>query len=193
MPIKEKPIIFNAEMIRSIMGGRKTQTRRIKKSEKSPYGASGDQLWVREAAYISQPNFCDKLSATHIDPHGSCRMVGHVASMDEDSIRCAEEYGVKKSPSIFMPRWASRIQLSIVGVKTQELQAISEDDACAEGITRRAGPYILDFANLWDEINGKAGKRWCDNPEVWVIEFGVHWINSCPNLKETSNAETESA
>jgi len=200
--MKEKPILFSADMIRAILDGRKTQTRRVIKlppsssylgiieerqtywfgtpenpkgvasmEKRCPYGARGDQLWVRETAYISPPNFCKRYEATHIDPDGAPRVVDYAASMDADAVRAAEDYGIKKTPSIFMPRWASRTQLKVKSIGVDRLQNISEDDAHAEGIPRRKGPYILDFAKLWDEINGKRGYSWRSDPLVWVVKF----------------------
>lgn len=91
-----------------------------------------------------------------------------------------------------MPRWASRIVLEISGVRVEQLQDISEEDAEAEGIRQmrdgsgmfvgREGPGCLvtpwptareAFADLWDGINGKRAS-WESNPLVWVIEFRNH-------------------
>ena len=154
--MKERPILFSAPMVRAILDGSKTQTRRIWKmpswaewdlqegGEKSgnlipkdpesgawysvdevacPYGKIGDQLWVKETFYMSEAG----------DPiYRACRDSG-LASL-VDSVR--QRYGERWKPSIHMPRWASRIQLEITGIRVERLQDISEEDAMAEGVAR---------------------------------------------------------
>ncbi len=71
------------------------------------------------------------------------------------------------TPSIHMPRWASRITLEITGVRVERLQDISAEDAAAEGLTDRAKMH--DFGVLWSSIYGD--ESWQANPWVWVIEF----------------------
>lgn len=219
--VKERPILMSAPMVKAILEGRKTQTRRIMKPQppegatlpgviqqpayggancvfkvpvNSPvlrhnckYGARGDRLWIRETAYIAPPNFGDADLNNCRDNEGRGRLVGYCASMSGDAERCAEDYGVKKSPSIFMPRWASRITLEIKSVRVERLQEMSEADAKAEGCfpefeidlatfvhgagfdAKKASTYYLGYKHLWNEING-AGS-WDLNPFVWVIEF----------------------
>ena len=88
-----------------------------------------------------------------------------------------------------MPQWASRIMLEIVNVRVEGVQDITRDDALAEGVKPRNGYYEIElperhharavetntavgtFCVLWDCINNEQGKRWNDNPWVWVIEF----------------------
>ena len=84
-------------------------------------------------------------------------------------------------PSIFMPRWASRILLEVVSVRVERVQEISEDGARAEGVT----PFPLDYEGdcwtdgthrtafnyLWNEVYGWAPNSWQANPWVWVVEF----------------------
>ena len=91
----------------------------------------------------------------------------------------------KWKPSIFMPRWASRITLEIEDVRVERLQEITEEDAKAEGIFAygyEAGlcgegsiielpTYIEPFMELWDSLNAKRGYGWAENPWVWVISF----------------------
>ena len=83
--------------------------------------------------------------------------------------------GIKWRPSIHMPRWALRITLAVVSVRVEWLQAITEEDAIAEGVLRTGGRANLDphhfrpardlFADLWDSINAKRAP-WARNP--WV-------------------------
>ena len=127
-----KPIIFSGPMVRAILEGRKTQTRRVLKPkivcsqiDCALTYAPGDILWVRESF------------STHQDPY-------HLPPYDYDATIGAcwywadgnPKYGdwVRPKPSIHMPRWASRITLEVTEVRVQRLQEISEEDAEAEGI-----------------------------------------------------------
>lgn len=185
------PILFSGEMVRAILAGRKTQTRRVieyqptmpylwnkvspngmqlwtsnplqgEKGEtelrRCPYGA-GDTLWVRE---------------TFWEWGGTEKRVGYRADMPETF---APNGGYK--PSIFMPRWASRISLEVRCVRAERLQEIAGNpsDLRSEGIEKRIDGTLAemqqDFTNLWDSINAKRGHSWQSNPWVWVIEFWV--------------------
>ena len=117
--IKTRPILFSIPMIRAILSGTKTQTRRIVKSPKCPYGQPGDLLWVREAWSKSDPQWGLSVpyiyKADHLDPRGDAKPI-------------------KWKPSIHMPRAASRLTLEIVDIRIEQLQSISEQDAIAEGV-----------------------------------------------------------
>ena len=145
-----KPIIFSADMVKAIMGGTKTQTRRVTK--KSQYEA-GDILWIRESFYVMP-----EIWAVDHDE----QQVEYAADIDDPMT--VEDY-VKK-PSIHMPRWAARISLRVVDIHAEQIQDISDEDAMAEGCNCREG-----FKVLWDKINGKRGYGWDTNPWVWVYEF----------------------
>jgi len=188
--MKDRPILFSGPMVSAILDGRKTQTRRVIKPQpvkidggvpyrdppkwgngkpgtaiyRCPYGMRGDRLWVRET-------FC------RID--GGDYAYKSTDAQDADAERCRLEYGYKWTPSIFMPRWASRITLEIVSMHVERVQEIDEADAKAEGCERR-GPndqhgdersYYEGYRELWDSINAKRGYGWDKNPYVWVIEF----------------------
>ncbi|EFQ9163155.1 hypothetical protein H0M52_005499, partial [Salmonella enterica] len=77
----------------------------------------------------------------------------------------------KWTPSIHMPRWASRITLEITGVRVERLNSITESDAEAEGVTDTGfGDLLVDgYRYLWKYIYGE--ESWAANPWVWVIEF----------------------
>ncbi|HDL6602095.1 TPA: hypothetical protein ACY4ZU_004018 [Yersinia enterocolitica] len=203
--MNEKPILFNAEMVNAILSGRKTQTRRIMKVQPAecnhthwpeypnpewklydrgwncavcgngvslterdvtgiicPLGKPGDRLWVREAFAAG---LCTESTLAYRATHKT-----------ED---LEEGWGetIKWTPSIHMPRWASRINLLITGVRVERLQSITLGDICKE-----VGCGLYDFfpatdgfrvwTELWDSIYGqKEGENWQANPWVWVINF----------------------
>lgn len=188
--MKERPILFSGPMVRAILAGSKTQTRRVVMPRlvhgrkvgalRCPYGVPGDGLWVREAWRARADQ--DPLAPREI-PRGTVWYCatgnGHG---DEEPSGCAGGVGNKR-PSIFMPRWASRITLEITDVRVQRLQEIGEDDAEAEGVgdgvqshgQNKDGAIVLSsavgrFRLLWDSINGKRAP-WESNPWVWTITF----------------------
>lgn len=156
--MKERPILYSAPMVRAILEGRKTQTRRIVKNPEwlgcltgdcpherqtecdaalvaqCPYGVVGDRLWGRETIRaIELPNGRD---GVHFPADGAFQPI-------ENSQEAAERWGKVFSyrggrgltvPGIHMPRWSSRILTENTEVRVQRLQDISEDDALAEGI-----------------------------------------------------------
>lgn len=181
--MKEKGIPFKAPMVRAILNGRKTQTRRIidpqpttslvqgvecpefwsagKFRLKCPYGQRGDLLWVKETYTLTQ--------------HG--KPVYRADSRDADGFLwgsvAADPKGVKWKPSIFMPRRLSRIALEITGLLVDRLQYISNADCWEEGMCDDTNPESKAsrkwFSELWESINGPGS--WDANPWVWVIEF----------------------
>lgn len=220
--MKERPILFSGAMVRALLDGRKTQTRRVLKpqpirvsdghggsggyfscdkngigaTEKcrvsdiwasygSPYGTVGDQLWVRETWMPDAPHdgtwastqFYDDRMSPLSDIPGRFRTPEHVNY--RASWIYQELTGWK--PSIHMPRWASRIQLEITGVRVERLQDISEEDAQAEGFhgpmtgtdwlgINQVGRLPSEcYRLLWGSLNGL--DSWLSNPWVWVIQF----------------------
>ena len=175
----ERPILFSAPMIRAIVECRKTQTRRVIKPQphshptqvaclvwetsqgqfKSPYGQPGDKLWVKETFLPRLQNTAAIYRADLNEPEASG--IGAL-------------YGGWK-PSIFMPRWASRITLEVVSVKVERVQEISEQAAASEGIQSITPDWKKNpvgvFAVLWDAINANRGFGWDNNPWVWTVEF----------------------
>lgn len=148
--MKERPILFSTEMVRAILEGRKTQTRRIVKKQphgagewvrqlaswlfpnvnpyiklKCPYGQPGDRLWVRETWFndmsFGSPEYYYRANG-EFDEQFERHRLGQVGPF-------------KWRPSIFMPREASRILLEVMDVRVERLQDISEEDAKAEGVT----------------------------------------------------------
>lgn len=189
MSIKEYPILFSEQMVLTILDGRKTQTRRVIKSEWSrcldleepvavmaalfqcPYGHPGERLWVREAWRPID----DDMPVSRLMP-------GDTIYYRADYV--GEALEGKWRPSIHMPRWASRIMLEIVNVRVEQVQEIKSLDAISEGAIawfmdhkmnwkeNKKYPYpIYSFMKLWNSINAKRGYSWESNPWVWVIEF----------------------
>ena len=176
--IKEKPILFSTDMVRAITDGRKTQTRRIAKTDKPPYKA-GDILYIRET-WAQAPNG-DYLYKAHSMYKG----MG-----DADFL-------FSWNPSIHMPKAVARIFLEVVNIRKEKLQDITEEDAKAEGV-ELCSPFELKqmplslvtclsngakvlkktfrvgFYKTWQEINGKnRDALWNSNPTVWIIEFRI--------------------
>lgn len=220
----ERPILFSAPMIRAILAGVKTQTRRVvklphenplgkwepttfggpnggrtRKGETIPERAAlwhtrtgesisprflvGDRLWVREtwraelSWQTSKPSDIPAEAAIFYEADGQQRNNG---------MGC--KFRGKLRPSMFMPRWASRITLEITGVRVERLQDISEADARAEGapiaefeeafsippsmMTQGGFPnraHRYGFQKVWGAING--ADSWHANPWVWRISF----------------------
>jgi hypothetical protein len=238
----ERPILFKGEMVRAILDGRKTQTRRVMKVQpypdsivtvehyhptvidrhgdmqpgpeifgahwddgeygcRSPYGAPGDMLWVREAwrAWSQYDDWPPSRLPPGVD-------VQYIA---DASAPWSSRY---RSPR-YMPRWASRITLRITDIRVERLQDISEDNARTEGCEARPfpGPWWQGYRDLgdgqlfhqqavgetppewmiepkkmpatpWLDRSARDGFRsiwmglygpdaWDENPWVWVIEF----------------------
>jgi hypothetical protein len=203
----EKPIIFSTEMVRAILEGRKTQTRRVIKNvditnsfdvdvdgsvyayccpatgdsfkpwEIAPW-EKGDILWVRETwaklNHNYKPDYNGNIFIYKAD---------HITGNDGPDI-------IKWRSPIHMPRKAARIFLKVKNIRVERLQAITEDDAEAEGAINwicqqhNNGTWIDNamrgaacakpkraFALLWNSIHEKRGYGWETNPWVWVIEF----------------------
>lgn len=221
--IRERPIIFSGPMVQALLEGRKTQTRRAMKKQPEfhggrmkwcppgaryvpaidewapahiwmadknpgdtgaagivkdcPYGQPGDRLWVKERFASNR---------THDGP------TFVYAADGEDRWRTL---GCHWHPANQMKRHASRITVEVTEVRVEQLQAISEEDAKAEGVEsgherakfavaaiRRAGfacdlddshlgkeSWIQPFRQLWESIHGKGS--WDLNPWVWAISF----------------------
>jgi hypothetical protein len=203
--MKEHPILFSGAMVRAILEGRKTMTRRVIKEipttgyrwggwivegargdegkatvvpegnskycgtgqilARCPYGQPGDRLWVRETWHCPE-----SLKDGVRDGTAPRTYIEYRADMPH-MIICDGGW----TPSLFMPRWASRILLEITAIRVERVQDISDQDAEREGvdITNASIPgYCRErFRWLWDSINAKRGFGWDANPWVWVVEF----------------------
>ncbi|HFZ2130541.1 TPA: morphogenetic protein [Klebsiella pneumoniae] len=210
--MKERGMIFNGEMTRAILDGRKTQTRRPVKFPvhdknlgcelagnelagelsagnylNSVFGKPGDRIWVRET-WQAIHDYCDENG--HVDERRYARSIPkhrgnywHPVYEEAWGNESREDREFPWRPSIHMPRWASRILLEITDVRVERLNAISQEDAQAEGMELTGWrptysdpdsggevwtPYD-NFAQLWESIYGE--ESWKANPWVWVISF----------------------
>jgi len=204
--MKERPILFSAAMVRAIIDGMKTETRRVIREQPRPgpdassqyaavaygggnnvprycpYGVPGDLLWVREtwreswaSSNYSKPE-THKTGIEYRATWNGCRDIG-ARTVRTDHARYGGDIGkgggVRWRPSIFMPRWASRLTLGIEHVRVERLQDITETAAISEGVCNAYHPdfHRGEFRDLWDSINLKRGFGWDSNPWVWVIQF----------------------
>lgn len=185
-----KPILFNTEMVRAILDGRKTCTRRIVKD-----GIPDDAMWGYTAftpkGYIScRGVYADgygegffKLPYQPGDILYVRETWGHPISLNSDKqyvFRADKiaESGFKNDshiwhPSIHMPKKAARIWLNVTNVRVERLQDMTDDDAEAEGCFDYTST-ALGFPDVWDSTIKKSNfdsYGWDANPWVWVIEF----------------------
>ena len=235
--MKERPILFKEEMVRAILEGRKTQTRRLnglaKINEnpdmwrfdgfvgidniyavfcsgydtlkiKCPFGMPGDKLWVKETFRLGAWRE-DGRMALDYKASPEIKRTPWITIPEENDIdgnlfnsiwmkACeeleqknikADENGhyswepgkspLKWKPSIFMPRWASRINPDVIDIRMERLQDINALDITCEGVEIQkdwfAEHAMEAFKSLWDLINEKSGYGWDRNPWVWVVEF----------------------
>ncbi|EKI3092227.1 hypothetical protein MLV26_20725 [Escherichia coli] len=183
--VKERGMIFNDEMVRAILGGNKTQTRRIVEekfygwavaaellAKHCPYGQPGDRIWVRETYRVHGKATDVATLVYRASVRNSWTEQTHRVPVEV----CNKPVSEKWTPSIHMPRWASRILLEITDVRVERLHDMSEADAKAEGatpatykITPSEAVYRVGFGDIWRSIYGQ--DNWLSNPLVWVIEF----------------------
>jgi len=243
MPARERPILFSAPMVRAILAGTKTQTRRIvkgapddwapigpeafsptvmdRRGDEQPgpdsYGAGnddgtdwircihgqpGDRLWVRETwgyrcssgtqaagQYMHTIAYrADDARHTYGPmpmegvglPKWTERKEGQSYESWDDAMN---RYWRQWRPSIFMPRWASRITLEVTDVRVERLNDINRGDAMDEGcpfpnMAQGDDPRQW-YAELWDQINGPGA--WAANPWVWAVEFSCR-MDLQPNV-----------
>ena len=184
--MSERGILFSAPMVRVLLAGTKTQTRRAVKVHesiaytdwRSPYGRPGDRLWVRETffAYGRWEKRYNEVKERDewrfVDMTRECGLSYQYAADNPDvpvEKRRSITPGWHTRPALFMPRAASRILLEVVSVRVERLQVISEHDAIAEGIECGVGNPIDSYRSLWEQINGTGS--WSANPWIWVVEF----------------------
>jgi hypothetical protein len=184
-------------MVRAILEGRKTQTRRVISKQpldvipyqgelagqrwvglmqrdpnkglifKCKYGQAGDRLWVRETWQAQNT----EMKWWHEWPANDRHSMNW--AWTNPVVPAYEQIPPRWLSAIHMPRMACRITLEITGVRVERLQDISFNDALDEGMVwDDASDYVrMDYMNLWNKINAKRGYGWDVNPWVWVIEF----------------------
>lgn len=170
----ERPIMFSAPMVKAVLAGRKTQTRRLTTSPLAK-AQPGDHLWVRENWRTLHKWDCLKPSQL-IDDRSNVTY-----EADPENRNPLWAFG-KLRPSIFMPRWASRITLTVKAVRIEKLDQISRDDAEAEGIDgepfhwrdyldpiREFSSPLSSYRSLWASLHGI--ESWHANPDVLVLTF----------------------
>lgn len=139
----------------------------------------GDHLWVRETWRIWERP-ADSVDGIRFAADNSFREIENTSEAADAWVDAHDngEHEDSWRPSIFMPRWASRITLEVTGVRVERLQDIADADAGAEGcpgIEEAGSAWTSEwrrdwFRGLWDTINGKRA-AWSTNPWVWVVEF----------------------
>lgn len=194
--MNEYPILFSGEMVKAILVGKKTQTRRVIELQPSGamgigechYSPSGHAYSNEDGSCTCQPvkspygqpgdslwvretHWIDWYPSGVLDNDGKPGCVYYQASNLTNVI--AESIKGHWRPSIHMHRWASRINLGIVHIRAERLQDISERDTAAEGVDIGQEYWYSEFHKAWDSINSKRGYPWASNPWVWVIEFEV--------------------
>lgn len=175
------PILFNTEMVRAVLSGNKTQTRRIVKDDVDYFlNQVQGQPQLIDNVYIGiagKQKVSIKLKIRKDDILWVRETFGQILSYDMICYK-ADCYNEEKpvlgwKPSIFMPKEACRLFLKVKNIRIERLQKINRGDAMAEGcpfpnLAKGENP-VLWFTNLWKSINGK--ESWEANPFVWVIEF----------------------
>lgn len=237
----DRPILFSGPMVRALLAGRKTQTRRVLKID-TPTDADEVFYWPREgrakvvARYgdnVAEEGIWARKVSTNLDHDGDNHWGelanGYVRFLGRSRIEVGDRLWVREAwrsfrrsdhlpphemkpqtiwyeadggdgqlphhesafgrlrPSMYMPRWASRLTLIVTEVRIERLQQITSEDALAEGIVRHGRFYgledadwddaVLDpreaFGSLWERINGKRGCGWYVDPLVTAVTFTV--------------------
>lgn len=220
--VKERPILFSGEMVRAILDGRKTQTRRLVKPQPILQG----ETWFLEqglsrSAIAGIDGRCHAGAGTHCQfglpgdhlwvREGFCRStddeITYRASIDESQY----PKDINWKPSIHMPRWACRLVLEITEVRVERLQNISRQDAIAEGISVLPLQSADDPSAWWQSSPGVNQERtpqatfaglwrsihgkesWDANPWLWVISFKPVRCGRCPMLLRARDEEAVTA
>lgn len=202
--MKVLPILFNTEMVRAILNGRKTVTRRICK-DGNDYAVPDMRFYTADRRTYAVHSYADieyknQLSLAErpcpICP-GDILYVretwqecewGYVYRAWPEGIHQTGTYkGMPWRPSIHMPKEAARIWLKVTDVRVERLQDITDEQAAKEGCDDYTST-ALGFFNIWDSTIKKAdiGRYgWDANPWVWVIEF-----SRCERPDENESAES---
>lgn len=196
----DRPIPFQPPMVRALLDGRKTQTRRLLKPQPNASGkfddiksakralriVTGDRLWVREA-WRTDSGF-DHLSGKQIET--ACIAAGYkrawapMAYSDGTVVNWREDHGLGRyRHARFMSRWASRITLLVTAVRVQRLQDISEEDAIAEGVYPAA--VYGGRVHSWLPTPGHRNEFYPDGRKAYVALWNS--INAKPGTTWADN------
>lgn len=135
-----------------------------------PYGQPGDLLWVRETWQHAPQKYCRCPQPSEPSPCDAWSAGTGCVSNRGDVVYAADGSSAPHwRPSIFMPRWASRLTLRLTAVRVEQLQDISDEDAIAEGLMTPSP--VVAYRDLWESIHGPGS--WDANPWVWRIAFDV--------------------
>ena len=199
--MSDRPILFSTLMVRAILEGRKTQTRRGVNTKgldslgpcgnsiagdihlagrdwsgnsvllRCPYGQPGDLLWVKETWQAWR--YC----SMEYDEWCLCdcppsEILERFGTPKLEYAATTESFGPWR-PSIHMPRWASRITLKIVSVRIERLLNISNEDCWDEGMCDATNPEVKANRKWFSELweSINGPGSWNANPWVWVIQF----------------------
>jgi len=200
----DKPIIFSAPMVRALLEGRKTQTRRLAKVTWSDGANREFTGWHPERAGMNRWQLVGGMGvgATIAVPYAPgdrlyvreafCPRLGYPAAIAKPHYRADDdkpEWRWMWKPSIHMPRWASRLTLTVTEVRVQRLQDISAGDSIAEGVEcdtctamgqsachgRGCFASIDAYRHLWNSLHGP--DAWDANPWCVAISFTVQYGN----------------
>lgn len=199
--MKERPILFSAPMVRAILEGKKTQTRRIVKSPAKNMQAAGMQVikyrapgdpWYKDCVWSMRGPSGVWGDYTHERFMGMCPYgrpgdhlwvkethgpsAGGLVYRADESVACPD--GGKWRPSIHMPRWASRITLEITGVRVERAQDISVSDIAAEGLDVAPTCQPNVSPESWEAMaRQKWGALWSsiNGPDSWAANPWV-WV-----------------
>jgi len=185
-------------MVRAILAGRKTQTRRLASSPLAK-ALPGDRLYVREAWAIKRHEPCQpherdwqSLSRPTIRYLADGAEIEAANHGDRTTGRGIYHGPVEKGrPSIHMPRWMSRATLMITDVRFEPVNQISAADAIAEGIYQPNGPGwthdvdapdwwndpVFAFGKLWDSLHDQEGERFAEAPPIVALTFAATLAN----------------
>ncbi len=195
--MNERPIAFNAPMMRALLDRNKSQTRRLVWPQPQPtpigwrfvsedagfgwsgdppmdyfgpicpYGQPGDHLWVQEEWGVAELSFDDPYTKAHYSADGAYRVIPGWHKATEF---IGPDLSFQYCPASAMPRWASRVLLEITQLRVRWLGGITEADVAAEGFKNRA-----DFMDCFRDIYGMPNGL---DPLVWVVDFTILEVRS---------------
>lgn len=202
MTARGKPILFSGPMVRALIDGRKTQTRRVLKPQPEFRGGAGDYHDAEEWGWEDEDGY--HVSVLDIVPNGYrigdrlwvretwTAQMDHGWTIADARSRMHNEHILYRAdgddsidgwwPSIHMPREFSRLTLVVTAVRVQRLQEITLGDICAEGLATSIYDFApvqrgFDaFASLWDSLNARRA-AWASNPWVVALTFEAHRCN----------------